>query len=198
MFDPYILSMGIFDAIFGKTNKPAEPSRDLLWPGFKSFTEYNPIFSSFRGAIYEQELTRAAIERFANACAKLEPEIQGNPGRSIERMVKTRPNKFTTWPAFLSRVATLYECDATVCIVPVFKNNSEEIVGIQALKFDTVEVLDIPGLACIPLASVPVFHFVSVLCEAPAFPAAAAQQGPRSSAFFPPPPDLSQMCIMRV
>lgn len=63
---------------------------------------------------------------------------------------------------------------------------------------DTVEVLDIPGLACIPLASVPAFHFVSVLCEAPAFPAAAAQQGPRSSAFFPPPPDLSQMCIMRV
>ena len=64
---------------------------------------------------------------------------------------------------------------------------------------DTIEVLDIPGLACISLVSVPVFFFAPVLCEAPAVPAVeAAQLGPCSSAFFPPPPDLSLMCIMRV
>ena len=64
---------------------------------------------------------------------------------------------------------------------------------------DTIEVLDIPGLASIPSASVPAYFLTPVLCETPIVQTVAVmRQGSPRDAFFPSPPDLSLMCIMRV
>lgn len=136
--------MGLLDKFFGNKSV-AGPQRTQLWPGYKTFTEYNPVFTSYQGAIHEQELTRAAIEKFATSCAKLEPELSGKPPARIKKMVATRPNKYTTWPAFFARVAAMHEIDATVCVVPVFAGNSDEIVGIQPLMFETAEILEHAG-----------------------------------------------------
>lgn len=108
---------------------------------FQSISEYAPAFSTYKGGIYEQALTRSAIHAFANACSKLSPEVRGSAKPRISRAINTSPNAYTTWSRFLYRVATMYECDATVAIVPAFEKNSDVITGIFPLKFDYAEVV---------------------------------------------------------
>lgn len=134
--------MGLLQKIFGagKAKGGAVPSR-----GYRTFTEDYPLFSSYRGELYEHELTRAAIERFASACSKLKPEIVGTANRSAERIVRTRPNDQMTWPSFLSRLATIYEVDDTAFVVPSFKDDMRTIDGLWPLKCEFAEVLDYRG-----------------------------------------------------
>ena len=73
--------MGLLENIFGKKQASTPPQQSA--PFYKTITESAPIFTSFNGAIYEQELTRAAIERFAQACSKLKPECVGANGTTI-------------------------------------------------------------------------------------------------------------------
>jgi len=115
-------------------------------PGWSTITEYAPVFTSYSGGIYEQELTRAAIDRFASACSKLKPEVAGSAKPRLRRAFETSPNQYTTWPRFLYRLATIVECDTTACVVPTFDGaDGETVVGIWPLKFALAEIVDYKG-----------------------------------------------------
>lgn len=73
--------------------------------------------------MYQQVLVRSVIERFAVACSKLKPEIQGTARPRIRRAIETSPNQFQTWPQFLYRCATLYMNNTTICVVPEYNES---------------------------------------------------------------------------
>ena len=130
--------MGILEKLFPK-------SRDIKTGGYKTFTEYNPVFSKFYGNVYEQELTRAAISRVALACSKLKPEIVGSSKPEIRRIVETVPNDLMTWPKFLNRLATMYEVDGEAFVVPGFNQDMTKIVALFPLYCQYAEVLEYRG-----------------------------------------------------
>ena len=130
--------MGLLDKIF---KKPHSEAHGL---GFQTFTEYEPVFTTWNGRVIEQELTRAAIERFASACSKLKPEIYGSTNEDVVRAIHTQPNDLMTWSGFLNRVATCYDTDGTAVIAPVFSRDYR-IVGYFPLKFATADVIDLNG-----------------------------------------------------
>lgn len=130
--------MGLLDKFF---NKPKQISAG----GYKTFTESSPIFTSWDGQMYEQELTRSAIEAFSRACSKLKPELEGDATRAIKRIFDTQPNPLMTWSKFLARAATLYEVDATLAIIPALSPDGRTITGLFPLKFVTAEVVEYKG-----------------------------------------------------
>ena len=131
--------MGLLEKIFGK-----KPHSDANGLGYQTFTEYEPVFTTWSGSIIEQELTRAAIERFATACSKLHPEIYGNANPQLVRAIHTQPNDMMTWSSFLNRVATCYETDGTAVVTPVFSKDYK-IIGFFPLKFAWADVIDLDG-----------------------------------------------------
>ena len=131
--------MGLLEKIFG-----GKPHSDANGLGYQTFTEYEPVFTTWSGSIIEQELTRAAIERFATACSKLRPDIYGNANPQLTRAIHTQPNDMMTWSSFLNRVATCYETDGTAVVVPVFSKDYR-IIGFFPLKFSTADVIDLDG-----------------------------------------------------
>ena len=132
--------MGLLRDIFGKkANKYVEGV------AYQTVTSYDPVFTSFQGAMYEQELIRASIQRFADACAKLKPEIYGDAAPELRRMAQYMPNVSMTWPTFLSRLATIYEVDATAFVVPSFKRDGVTINGIWPLKCEYAEIVEYNG-----------------------------------------------------
>lgn len=131
--------MGLLDKIFKKFS-----NSEVSGLGYQTFTEYEPVFTTWNGCLIEQELTRAAIERFASACSKLKPEIYGNANPSVTRAIHTQPNPLMTWSGFLNRVATCYQVDGTAVITPVFSRDMR-IIGFFPLKFATADVIDLDG-----------------------------------------------------
>lgn len=134
--------MGFLDKILGK--KPQGDAAKAA-PFFETFTEYAPQFSTFNGGVYELGLTRSAIDRFAVACSKLKPELQGTAKPRIARAVATSPNSWMTWPQFLYRLATVFECDTTAYVVPELAGDGETVTGIWPLKAEFAEVVDFAG-----------------------------------------------------
>lgn len=131
--------MGLVDKILGR--KPQEQARKTPTQTFQTFTEYNPVFTSYNGGIYELELCRSAIDRFALACSKLKPEVEGTAQQKVHRAIKTSPNAYMTWPRFLYRLATIMECDTTAYVVPEYNERGEK-VGIWPLKADWAELVE--------------------------------------------------------
>lgn len=134
--------MGLFSKLFGSS-----PGKQTQESGtyFQTLTESAPNFAPFTGTVYEQELTRAAIDRFAMACSKLKPEISGESKPQVKKMIRTRPNDFMTWSTFMTRLATIHEVDCMAYIVPVLSKDASRIVGVFPLKCDYAEVLEYAG-----------------------------------------------------
>lgn len=131
--------------IFGGTSSPRGLS---VAGGWRTFTELSPSFTSFGGKVYEQELTRAVIERFATACSKLKPEFRGN-SRTAQALVQGYPNPSMTWPQFLARTAAIYDSDGTAFVVPLLGADGETVKGFYPLKCESAEVLELGGEAWI-------------------------------------------------
>lgn len=113
---------------------------------FQSFTEYAPAFTTWRGGVYEQALTRAIIERHASACSKLKPEVMGSAKPRVARLFRGQPNPYMTWPQFLARCATVLDVDTTCAVVPSL-DSSLSVTGLYPLKFDSAEVFELDGEA---------------------------------------------------
>lgn len=137
--------MGLMDKILGR--KPQAQAAKNPARAFKTFTEYQPVFSTYDGGIYELELCRAAIDRFALACSKLKPEIEGSAQKRVHKAINTSPNSYMTWPKFLYRLATIVECDTTAYVVPEFGADGETITGIWPLKANFAELVEYGGAA---------------------------------------------------
>lgn len=111
---------------------------------FETLTEYSPRFSTWRGGVYEMELTRACIHAFATSCSKLTPTIYGSARPGLVRAFETWPNSHMSWSRFLYRVATIYEVDCTAYIIQSYADNGEPN-GLFPLKAASCELVDVNG-----------------------------------------------------
>ena len=108
--------MGLFDWLFGKKPEP----KGKFDGTFKMLNGYTPHFTSFSGGMYESELVRAAINTIATHISKLEVRTQGAARPALQNKLKHGPNEFQTWSQFLARAATIFYCNNTVFICPVW------------------------------------------------------------------------------
>ena len=109
--------MGLFDWLFG--NRPKEPTRDFETT-FKMLNGYVPHFSSFSGGIYESELVRAAVNTMATHISKLHVETRGAAKPALQNKLRHGPNEFQSWSQFMARAATIYYCNNTLFITPIW------------------------------------------------------------------------------
>lgn len=122
--------------------RPKDVQTQTQWA---TVTEYAPSFTTFDGSIYEQEITRACIDRFAVAASKLKPEIYGNAHPAITRAIHTMPNKHETWPTFIKKVATRYDADAIAYVIPTYMNDGRTKDGFASMRCATAEIVEFKG-----------------------------------------------------
>ena len=118
--------MGLFDVIF-KPRQVIKAAHDAK-AYFKTLTAYQPVFRTWRGAIYESELVRSAIDARARHISKLKIEIIGSAKPSLQAKLRLGPNQWQTWSQFLYRVSTILDNDNTCFIVPI-QNDDLEVTG---------------------------------------------------------------------
>ena len=93
--------MGLFDRIFRpgeakKSDDALNNARTL----FQTLTAYQPVFTSWGGAIYESEVVRAAIDARARHISKLRVETVGTANPSLQSKLKQGHNSCTDAPRF--------------------------------------------------------------------------------------------------
>lgn len=133
--------MGLFSWLFG--NKP-EPKGDYGGT-FRMLNGYVPRFTSFSGGMYESELVRAAVNTIATHISKLNVETRGAAKPALQNKLKHSPNSFQTWSQFMSRTATIYFCNNTAFLVPVW-DDFGQISGVYAPLPNRCEVVQYNGV----------------------------------------------------
>ena len=127
----------ILDKILGRGYEPKAAAVETV--GTRPYT------TGWNSSMYQQVLVRSVIERFAVACSKLKPEIEGKARPRVRRAIETCPNQFQTWPQFLYRCATLYMNNTTVCVVPVYKPGTQVQIGYYPVPLASAEVVEYGG-----------------------------------------------------
>ncbi|MBQ0078382.1 MAG: phage portal protein [Eubacterium sp.] len=122
--------MGLLEKIFPK--KKEQPASSAA-SSFQTFTAYSPVFVNHGGAIYENELIRAAIDAKARHISKLKADIIGAAQPQMKSLCKHAPNSFQTWSQFLYRLATILETQNTAFIVPIKNKKYNTIIGFYAV-----------------------------------------------------------------
>ena len=133
--------MGLFDWLFGK--RP-EPKGDYDGT-FKLLNGYVPRFTSYSGGIYESELVRAAVNTMATHISKLNVETRGAAKPALQNKLRHGPNEFQTWSQFLARAGTIFYCNNTVFIIPVW-DDFGQISGVYAPLPQKCEVVQYGGV----------------------------------------------------
>lgn len=113
--------MSLFDRIFRpneakKSDEALNNARTL----FQTLTAYQPVFTSWSGAIYESEIVRSAIDARARHISKLKIETVGTANPSLQSKLRQGPNQWQTWSQFLYRASTILDVTNNCFIVPVF------------------------------------------------------------------------------
>ena len=114
--------MSLFSKIFGNAPKPEQYAQEQF---FKTLTAYQPVFRTFNGGIYEQELVRAAIDARARHISKLGVRIDGTAKPRFRTLMKHAPNEWQTWGQFLYRLSTILDVQNNSFIVPIFDEYGE-------------------------------------------------------------------------
>ena len=135
--------MGVLSKFFPRREQQAPPPPVGY---YQTFTEPAPSFNAWSGSLYDHPMTRAVIERFASACSKAKPEFIGSRycKSNVRKLFETWPNDLMTWPAFLSRAATIFEMDTTVFIVPGLDRDLN-VVALFPLKPSYTDVVALDG-----------------------------------------------------
>lgn len=136
--------MGLFERIFRP--KEATKSEQAVNKGinFLELNNYRPVFSDWKGEIYENELVRAAIDARARHMSKLKVEMRGTAQPSLQKKMQTGPNQWQTWSQFLYRTSTILDIHNTAFIVPVF-DASMVITGYYPVLPKRCEVVEYAG-----------------------------------------------------
>jgi hypothetical protein len=137
--------LGLFDKIFPKQNQVEKQVQSAIQGYFKTLSAYSPSFTTYDGGIYEMELTRAAIDRYATFCSKLKPELQGNAYKNIEKVLQYKPNPWMNTSQFLYRIATILKVNTTAFIIPLYAEDYETIVGFYPLLPTNTELIQVGG-----------------------------------------------------
>lgn len=113
--------MSLFDRIFRPEEaKKSDEALNNVRTLFQTLTAYQPVFTSWGGAIYESEIVRAAIDARARHISKLKIETVGTANPSLQSKLKQGPNQWQTWSQFLYRASTILDVTNNCFIVPVF------------------------------------------------------------------------------
>jgi len=136
--------MSLFDKIFRP--KEATKSEQVLEgkPFFYELNNYRPVFTDWKGEIYENELVRAAIDARARHISKLKVEIFGTSQPSLQSKLRQGPNQWQTYSQFLYRISTILDIHNTAFIVPVF-DASMVITGYYPILPKKCEIVEFKG-----------------------------------------------------
>ena len=110
--------MGLLQKIF-KNDRETEKAKHS-YTVFTELNGYRPVFKSWGGEIYENEMVRSAIDARARHISKLKPIIYGSARPALQNKMKHAPNEWQTWSQFLYRVSTILDVKNTAFIVPVY------------------------------------------------------------------------------
>jgi hypothetical protein len=139
-----VIDTGLFEKLFPKQIQKQTQST-AVQSYFKMLNGYTPSFTTYDGGIYEMELTRAAIDRYATFCSKLKPEIQGGAYKSLEKILQFKPNPWMSTSQFLYRLATILKVNTTAFILPLYAEDQETITGFYPLLPQRTEVIEVNG-----------------------------------------------------
>lgn len=131
--------MGLLDRWLPK--HAVQQAKTATAPGYKTITEYAPVFSTWDGKLYEKALTRAAVEKTAVLASKLKPEVLGSAKPRIAKAINTTPNQYMSWPKMIGRLMTILLNENTAAVVPVL-DDKMNVTGLFPLKFDHAEIVD--------------------------------------------------------
>lgn len=129
--------MGLLDKILGKK----EPERKVQ-EYFKMLDGYSPVFRTFEGSVYEMDLTRSVIHSFATHCSKLNMEVQGSANETLKKRLRTKANPYIDTAKYLYRIATIYQVNNNVVIIPVVDEVSKKITGFYPILPESVEMVE--------------------------------------------------------
>jgi HK97 family phage portal protein len=132
--------LGLFDRIFKRPAAGGGGNRGY----WQTLTAYSPVFTSWRGELYESELVRAAIDARARHIAKLAVTVQGSAKPKLQTRLRQAPNEWQTWSQFLYRLSTILDMQNTAFIVPV-TGAFGETTGIYPLLPSMCEVVSYDG-----------------------------------------------------
>ena len=134
--------MGLFSKFKDKKIK------QYITDQFKVINGYVPAFSSFKGGIYEMELTRSAINSIATQCSKLNPVIKGNyKHKRLSKMLQSKPNYLMTTQQFLERLFTILMCENNAFIIPVYSDyTATQIVGFYPVRSKNARIEEYEGV----------------------------------------------------
>lgn len=112
--------MSLFDRIFRPKEATKSESAKNKGVTFLELNNYRPVFTDWKGEIYESELIRAAIDARARHISKLKVELKGSAQPSLQNKMKQGPNQWQTYSQFLYRLSTILDIHNTAFVVPVF------------------------------------------------------------------------------
>jgi hypothetical protein len=140
-----VIELGLFDKIFPKNTQEQKQVQSAMNGYFQTLTAYTPSFTTFDGGIYEMELTRACVDRYATFCSKLKPEIQGTAYKNLEKVLQYKPNPYMNTSQFLYRIATILKVNTTAFIIPLYADDYMTITGFYPILPTNTELIDVGG-----------------------------------------------------
>ena len=152
--------MGFLDNFFKK--KPsAAPGATSYW---KMFDGYIPVFHTWNGKLYENELVRAAVDARARHMSKLRIEIPGTAKATTRRLLLDRPNEFMSWPQFLYRMSTIRDMQNNAFAIPVTDEYGTVSSYLPILP-SAAEILNVGGVPWVRFTTMDGRKGAARLCE---------------------------------
>ena len=133
--------MGMLEKIFGRREQPAALKNAQV---FRMLEGYTPVFTSWRGSIYESELIRASLDTWGRHAAKLKPNFKGKAAPELVNRLKVKPNAFQEWSKYLYQTATILGARNNVFIVKT-RAEDDTPTGIINIIPDSWEMIEYNG-----------------------------------------------------
>ena len=130
--------MGIFERFF--KNRQKKTKDNISVDSYYKMLNSMPIFKSWDGYIYENELVRSSIDARARHISKLSIEISTAKQSRLLTYLKHQPNDNMTWSQFMYRLSTILDVHNTAFVVPLFDDDMR-IVGYYPILPSSVEVV---------------------------------------------------------
>ena len=133
--------MGMLEKIFGRREQPAALKNASV---FKMLEGYTPVWTTWRGSVYESELIRASLDAWGRHAAKLKPNVSGSAQKELGNRLKVRPNAFQGWTQFLYQTATVLGARNNVFLVKT-RDDYDTPTGIINIIPDSWELVEYQG-----------------------------------------------------
>ena len=95
--------MGLIERIIGRREPVGRKSTQV----FRMLEGYSPVWTTWRGSVYESELIRASLDAWGRHAGKLKPNLKGAAAPELQNRMKVRPNGLQEWSQFLYQTATV-------------------------------------------------------------------------------------------